>query len=154
MKLLLGISGLVLVGSIVIILVVMNRIPTPDTHTNSPTQGQSVEIYDGISVASNSTTLDLSGRGLEGSLKAEIRLLADLETLDLSNNQFTGLPAEVGQLSKLKTLNLANNQFTGLPHELGNLQNLETLDLRGNNPSEQDLAIIREALPAGTQILE
>lgn len=124
----------------------LNALPAAD--------GRPVEVYDGITIGNAATSLDLSGRRLEGSLKAEIRLLSNLETLDLSNNRFTGLPAEVGQLSKLKELNLANNELTGLPRELGNLQNLEILDLRGNNPSPEDLAIIREALPAGTQILE
>ena len=128
---------------------------TSDLNTTTPTpSGRSIEIYDGITVDSNSTTLDLSGRGLTGSLKAEIRLVSKLKTLDLSDNNFTGLPAEVGQLQALEVLNLANNQFTGLPRELGNLQNLKTLDLRGNNPSEPDLAIIRKALPSATQILK
>lgn len=123
--------------------------------TSVPTTktGRMIEVYDGISVDSGVTVLDLSGRQLEGSLKAEVRMLSNLEVLDLSNNLFTGLPAEVGQLSKLKVLNLANNQFTGLPRELGNLQNLETLDLRGNNPSNEDLTIIREALPATVVII-
>lgn len=98
------------------------------------------------------TELDLSGNELTGALPAEVRHLQKLRILDLSNNTFTGVPAEVGQLKELEVLDLSNNQLTGLPYELGNLQNLKTLDLRGNNYSEQDLVIIRELLPDGTEI--
>jgi len=73
--------------------------------------------------------------------------------LDLSNNNFTGVPAEIGQLQQLEVLNLANNQLTGLPYELGNLANLQLLDLRGNQYAAQDLARIKETLPANVQIL-
>lgn len=115
--------------------------------------GGTVEIYDGISVAQNSREVNLSGRGLRGSLKAEMRRLSRLEVLDLSDNNLTDLPAEVGQLSQLRVLNLADNPLTGLPYELGNLQNLETLDLRGTNYATADLEIIKASLPANTQIL-
>jgi Leucine-rich repeat (LRR) protein len=112
-----------------------------------------VEVYDGISVSSNVTELDLSGRQLSGSLKAEVRHLTELEVLDVSNNSFTGLPAEVGQLSNLRILNLSNNMFTGLPYELGNLQNLEVLDLRSTPYATQDLSVIQEMLPNTTVVL-
>lgn len=118
-----------------------------------PPAGGSIEVYDGVSVPKNSTTLDLSGRGLTGSLKAEVRELSQLEVLDISNNNFTGLPAEVGQLSKLRVVNLSNNPFTGLPYELGDLQNLETLDLRGTDYALADLDVIKESLPDTTEIL-
>ena len=70
---------------------------------------KAVFIYDGISVPNDVLVVDLSNQGLSGSLKAEIRQLSNLKELNLSNNQFTGLPAEVGQLSQLEKLNLANN---------------------------------------------
>lgn len=107
-----------------------------------------VEIYDGISVSKDVTKLDLSGRNLTGSLKAEVRHLSQLEELNLSDNQFTGLPAEVGQLSELRIIDLSNNQFTGLPHELGNLKQLKTLNVSGNETSGFDLEVITGALPA------
>ncbi len=112
-----------------------------------------VEVYDGVHIPLDTQTLDLSNRGYEGSLKAEVRFLGNLQTLDISGNNFTGLPAEIGSLSQLETLNLSNNPLTGLPHELGNLSNLKTLDLRGTNAAEFDVSIIRERLPADTQIL-
>jgi hypothetical protein len=111
-----------------------------------------IKVHDGIEVSEGVTSLDLSGRGLEGSLKAEIRHLTRLQELNLSNNNFTGLPAEVGQLSQLEVLNLSNNPLTGLPYELGNLQNLQTLDLRGTQYSEYDLNIINQQLPVNVLI--
>lgn len=114
---------------------------------------RTIPVYDGINIPDDVRVLDLSGKGLTGSLKAEVRQLVNLRELDISDNNFTGLPAEVGQLSKLEVLNLADNPLTGLPHELGNLQNLRVLDLRGTQYSEFDLGIIQGQLPASTQIL-
>lgn len=110
-------------------------------------------VYDGVTIPVNSKKLDLSGRGLTGSLKAEIRHVTTLEELDLSNNKFTGLPAEVGQLSNLRILDLSNNPLTGLPHELANLKNLEVLDLRGTEYSFQDLEVIRVGLKDDSVII-
>jgi hypothetical protein len=115
--------------------------------------GAMVTVYDGISVSVSSQTLDLSGKGLTGSLKGEVRLLTELRELNLSGNKFTGLPSEVGQLSKLEVLNLSNNPLTGLPYELANLKNLKTLDLRGTQYAKADLEVIKKGLPATTQIL-
>lgn len=128
---------------------------TGSTESTVPTAdvSQSVTIYDGIAVPSNSLKVDVSNRGLTGSLKAEIRQLTNVQELDMSNNQLTGLPAEIGQLSQLRVLNLAHNPFTGLPYELGNLQNLEVLDLRGTNYAKADLEVIQAQLPPTTNVL-
>lgn len=107
-----------------------------------------MEIFENTSA----TTLDVSNNNLDGALQAEVRHLRNLEVLDLSDNNFTGVPAEVGQLTKLRVLDLSNNPITGLPHELGNLQSLELLDLRGTQYSEYDLSIIQERLPQETVI--
>ncbi len=96
--------------------------------------------------------LDVSNNNLTGAIPAEIHNLVNLEELNLSNNQMTGIPAEVGQLKHLKVLNYANNKITGLPLELGNLTQLRVLDLSGNNVSQQDLAQIRAKL-VNTQII-
>ena len=98
------------------------------------------------------SVLDLSNNKLTGAIPAEIHDLVNLEELNLSNNQMTGIPAEVGQLKNLKILNYANNKITGLPLELGNLTHLQTLDLSGNNISQQDLAQIKYKL-LNTQII-
>lgn len=97
-------------------------------------------------------TLDLSHNKLAGSLQAEIRFLQNLKVLDLSNNQFTGVPAEIGQLKYLEVLDLSNNRITGLPIELGNLSNLKVLNLKGNEYSKYDLGLIKEKLPTTTVI--
>lgn len=115
--------------------------------------GEQIEIYEGITKSTSVTEINLSGQNLSGSLKAEIRHFKNLNVLNLSGNNFTGLPAEVGQLQKLEVLNLSNNSFTGLPYEVGNLPNLKVLDLRGNDYAEADLKIIREKLPPETTVL-
>lgn len=115
--------------------------------------GASITVYDGISVPASSQALDVSGRGLTGSLKAEVRQLTELRELNMSNNKLSGIPAEIGQLSKLEVLNLSNNLFTGLPYELGNLKNLKVLDLRGTQYATGDLEVIKKGLPATTKVL-
>lgn len=112
-----------------------------------------VFVYDGISYPDDTTAIDLSGRNLSGSLKAEIRQIPTLEVLDISNNNFTGVPAEVGQLKNLRILNLSNNPLTGLPRELANLPRLEILDVSGTDYSEADLAVIRAGLPVSANII-
>jgi len=99
------------------------------------------------------TQLDLSNNMLDGSLQAEVRMLQNLQVLNLSDNSFTSVPAEIGQLKNLEVLDLSNNQLTGLPYELGNLSNLQMLDLRGNAYSTQDLERIKETLPNSVVIL-
>lgn len=100
----------------------------------------------------DTVTLNLSQNNLQGALAAEVRQLSNLRELDLSYNNFTGVPAEVGQLTKLEVLNLSHNPLTGLPYEIGNLQNLRVLDLRGTNYAPQDLEIIRSRLPGEVEI--
>ena len=97
-------------------------------------------------------SLDLSDNILTGALQAEVRHLKNLRSLDLSGNNFTGVPAEIGQLSKLEILDLSDNRITGLPYELGNLSNLKILRLTGNNYSAADLAVITSSLPPSVTI--
>jgi hypothetical protein len=118
----------------------------------APGSGQ-IEIYSGIKFDKDTTTVDLSGRGLSGSLMSEIQKLSGLKKLDLSDNAFTGVPAEVGQLSQLEVLNLSNNQLTGIPREIGNLSQLRELNLSGNDISEEDLEVISSMLASTTSII-
>lgn len=96
--------------------------------------------------------LDLSGNRFSGALQAEIRHMQKLRVLDLSNNNFTGVPAEIGQLTELEVLNLSHNPLTGLPYEIGNLQDLRLLDLRGTDYAKQDLTVIQQNLSPATEV--
>lgn len=122
-------------------------------HSLSTNGRGGVEIYSGITYPANTTQVDLSGQNLSGSLMAEVRLLSDLEVLDISDNNFTGVPAEVGQLRKLRILNLSNNPLTGIPREIGSLQNLEVLNLSSTDYSKQDLEAIQASLPSTTRVI-
>ncbi|MDA3840327.1 MAG: leucine-rich repeat domain-containing protein [Patescibacteria group bacterium] len=91
--------------------------------------------------------LNLSDNNLEGALPSQIGKLKNLEKLNVSNNDMTGIPAEIGQLEKLEELNYANNEITGLPLELAKLKNLKEFNLSGNDYSEYDMEKIKEDLP-------
>jgi len=111
---------------------------------NRGLESLSTDMFDDSSV----TTLDVSGNNLTGALPAEIRQMRNLEVLDASDNDLTGIPAELGQLSKLRIADFSNNDISGLPLEIGNLDKLETLDLRGNpNVSEYDISRIQSNIP-------
>lgn len=131
------------------------------TVRKAPSSGASLDLSgrnltrvpDDVFKKTDLTSLDVSSNNITGAVQGEIRHLADLERLDLSHNQFTGVPAEIGQLAKLRTLDLSYNKLTGLPYELGNLKHLEVLNLTGNAYSEQDLSVIRAQLPSTTNII-
>lgn len=135
---------------------------TPPSGTNTSTQirGLTIDLSNkGLTKApeyifkeSATETLNLSNNKLTGALQAEIRFLANLRVLDLSNNDFTGVPAEIGQLKNLEVLNLSGNPITGLPYELANLKKLRSLDLRGTKYSAQDLDVIKKGLPSDVVI--
>lgn len=137
--------------------------PTPQVREQTPhktVRGETIDLSgQGLTEVPGSTfnntnteILDLSSNNLSGALQAEIRFMQKLRVLNLSDNNFTGVPAEVGQLANLEVLNLANNPITGLPYEIGNLKNLQILDLRGTNYAQQDLDVIQQGLPAAVEI--
>ena len=84
--------------------------------------------------------LELSFKGLTGSLPSEIGNLVNLTHFCCSGNQLTALPSEIGNLVKLTHFYCDYNQLTALPSEIGNLVNLTRFDCDYNQltaiPSE------------------
>ncbi|GKV51750.1 hypothetical protein SLEP1_g58375 [Rubroshorea leprosula] len=80
------------------------------------------------------TILDISSRGLVGSLSPSIGNLSFLREIRLSNNSFHGdIPLEIGRLFRLQRLNLSYNSFEGkLPANLSGCSNLSVLHLDDN----------------------
>ncbi|PWA65830.1 protein kinase domain-containing protein [Artemisia annua] len=80
------------------------------------------------------TILDLSSRGLRGSLSPFIGHLSFLKMIHLHNNSFSGeIPNEVGRLFRLQYLRLSNNSFEGnIPETVANCTNLQVLLLGYN----------------------
>lgn len=115
----------------------------------------------------DTTSLDLSGRGLESSelenvsklteltsLKlaknriSELSFLKPLEklvSLDLSNNKIEDIYA-LGRLRSLKTLHLDGNEITDF-EPLYSLNNLTTLSISGMKIGEKQLKELKNALP-------
>ena len=83
--------------------------------------------------------LNLSNNNFTGTIQEEISNLNDLESLDLSFNEFSGdLPSGLYTLDSLKTLNLSNNLLTGeISHEIGNLLNLSGVTTYAHNSMTQ-----------------
>ena len=130
---------------------------------------------DGVSVASNVTQLDLSGKGIAD--LSGLERLNYLETLDLSRNRISNLYVMGISQSRgsLRELNLAFNQISSVS-DLTALSALESLNLYGNplsgcqalqsmtwlkwlnvgscGLSEDQLAGLRDALPNCEIVLE
>ncbi|KAM3701952.1 hypothetical protein ACJW31_05G213500 [Castanea mollissima] len=83
------------------------------------------------------TVLNLTTRGLVGSLSPYIGNLSFMRVIDLSNNTIGGkIHNEVGCLFKLQVLRLSNNSFQGeIPANLSHCANLEHLNVGRNNLS-------------------
>ncbi|WOH05356.1 hypothetical protein DCAR_0624772 [Daucus carota subsp. sativus] len=93
-----------------------------------------------VSNASRVTELALDQAGYSGTLSSNLNL-PYLQTLDLSNNFFTGpIPNSLSNLTRLQKLSLSGNSFTSsVPDSIGSLISLEDLsldynDLRGTVP--------------------
>ncbi len=77
------------------------------------------------------TELDLSLMGL-AEVPEAIGSLAQLQELNLFNNQLTALPEAIGSLTQLQELDLSYNQLTALPEAIGSLAQLQKLSLANN----------------------
>lgn len=92
--------------------------------------------YEGVVCEKNVVVdIDLSYRGLKGSIPSELGQLGTLVKLFLLGNELTGtIPSELGQMGSLGWLHLRYNQLTGpIPSELGELGSLIRLKILGGN---------------------
>src|SRR3972149_5691414 len=69
-------------------------------------------------------------------IPSEIRLLTQLQLLNLSSNQITAIPDAISALTQLQFLNLANNQITAIPDAISALTQLQVLYLADNQIRE------------------
>ena len=83
--------------------------------------------------------IDISNRGLLGSIPSELRALTKLTRLLLNSNELTGtLPTQLGEMTSLTLLHSKQNPLSGsIPTELGLLTDLTWLSLYGNQFSGQ-----------------
>ncbi|XP_010041921.2 receptor-like protein EIX2 [Eucalyptus grandis] len=97
------------------------------------------------------TSIDLHGNSgtysywLSGEIRPSLAQLKSLRFLDLSSNNFDGVPIPkfVGSLENLQYLKLSSAGFDGaIPPNLGNLSNLQYLDLSSYSLSTNNLGWI------------
>ncbi|BAS76583.1 probable LRR receptor-like serine/threonine-protein kinase At3g47570 [Oryza sativa Japonica Group] len=79
--------------------------------------------------------LNVSSKGLSGSIPPCIGNLSSIASLDLSRNAFLGkIPSELGRLGQISYLNLSINSLEGrIPDELSSCSNLQVLGLSNNS---------------------
>ncbi|KAM0848822.1 hypothetical protein ACQ4PT_054135 [Festuca glaucescens] len=104
--------------------------------TNDTGTAASVCRWAGVncSSAGQVTALDVSSRGLEGTLSPAVGDLEYLDFLNLTDNALSGpIPASLGKLKLLSFLSLCDNTFSGeIPGALRGLENLTVAYLNNN----------------------
>ena len=109
----------------------------PENGCTSTATRLSGEIPSELGRLANLESLELGDNQLTREIPSELGDLANLEVLFLYRNQLGGeIPSELGDLPNLESLSLYRNQLSGeIPAELGQLINLESLDLSDNQLS-------------------
>ncbi|KAJ0264451.1 Leucine-rich repeat [Hirschfeldia incana] len=78
-------------------------------------------------------SLNLTNRGLAGSLPPSISNMTALKDLWLGKNKLTGPIPDLSPMTRLETLHLEDNQFNGsIPESLARLPNLRILSIKNN----------------------
>ena len=97
-------------------------------------RGLSGTIPTQIGMLSNLMELDLLSNSISGTIPTEIGKLAKFTSLDVFSNSLSGtIPSEIGRFDRLHWLYLAHNSFTGaIPSELGQCGHLHYLSLSSN----------------------
>ncbi|KAM0915112.1 hypothetical protein ACQ4PT_011022 [Festuca glaucescens] len=105
--------------------------------TNDTGTAASVCRWAGVncSSAGRVTSLDVSSRGIEGTLSQAVGDLEYLDFLNLTDNALSGpIPASLGKLKLLSFLSLCDNAFSGeIPGALRGLEKLTVLYLNNNH---------------------
>ncbi|KAM6581815.1 hypothetical protein CsatA_005589 [Cannabis sativa] len=79
------------------------------------------------------TGLYLYNNQLEGHFPNRLKRFPNLESLDISHNQFVGLLPDLSSMPNLTSFNASNNKFSGTSNEsIGKLDNLNQLDVSSN----------------------
>lgn len=104
-----------------------------DPMDNNPCSWTGVQCFDG-----KVEILNLTGRGLAGTLAPEIGSLHRLKSLILPKNNFHGqIPREFGGLTALEVLDLSSNNLDGtIPEEIRTMPLLKQLSLHDNQFQE------------------
>ena len=87
------------------------------------------------------TGISLSGMALDGTIPADLGVVAELEVLDLSDNRLTGeIPLRLGSLVGLRELRLSGNPLSGCVPAV--LREMETNDLSDLDIPHCDVLLI------------
>ncbi|KAG6404798.1 hypothetical protein SASPL_132374 [Salvia splendens] len=116
---------------------------------------QSDECCEWYGVECNNTTrhvitLRVNGVKLRGKIGSSLLELHHLDYLDLSRNDFGGIPIPelIVSMKQLQHLYLGSSNFSGIvPIQIGNLTNLRSLDLSYNSLKTENLDWLLSSIP-------